>query len=262
MLRLKNLGSGSAGNATLIEGSDGLRTRRLLVDCGLGVRQLAARLDQAGLAWSDIAAIFITHEHSDHIGCARSIALKHRIPIWMSHGTHAALGSPDFNGLLCIAHDLEPIDLGCWQATPFTVPHDAREPLQLRGTDGAVHLGILTDLGHASEHVKTQLAGCHTLLVEANHDPAMLAASRYPLFLQRRIAGPYGHMANTATAELLAALKHPSLGHVVAAHLSAHNNTPALAQEALASALDWPPERIGVASQTEGTPWITVGMAG
>ena len=87
----------------------------------------------------------------------------------------------------------------------------------LRGTDGAVHLGILTDLGHASEHVKTQLAGCHTLLVEANHDPAMLAASRYPLFLQRRIAGPYGHMANTATAELLAALKHPSLGHVVAA---------------------------------------------
>jgi glyoxylase-like metal-dependent hydrolase (beta-lactamase superfamily II) len=69
MLRLKNLGSGSAGNATLIEGSDGLRTRRLLVDCGLGVRQLAARLDQAGLAWSDIAAIFITHEHSDHLGC-------------------------------------------------------------------------------------------------------------------------------------------------------------------------------------------------
>ena len=129
MLRLKNLGSGSAGNATLIEGSDGLRTRRLLVDCGLGVRQLAARLGQAGLAWEDIAAIFITHEHSDHIGCARSIALKHRIPIWMSHGTHAALGSPVFNGLLCIAHDLEPIDLGCWQATPFTVPHDAREPL-------------------------------------------------------------------------------------------------------------------------------------
>lgn len=129
MLRLKNLGSGSAGNATLIEGGDGLRTRRLLVDCGLGVRQLAARLDQAGLAWSDIAAIFITHEHSDHIGCARSIALKHRIPIWMSHGTHAALGSPDFDGMLHIAHDLEPIDLGCWQATPFTVPHDAREPL-------------------------------------------------------------------------------------------------------------------------------------
>ena len=98
--------------------------------------------------------------------------------------------------------------------------------------------------------------------MEANHDPAMLAASRYPLFLQRRIAGPYGHIANTATAELLAALKHPSLGHVEAAHLSAHNNTPALAQEALASALDWPPERIGVASQTKGTPWISVGMAG
>ncbi len=260
MLRLKNLGSGSAGNATLIEGSDGIRTRRLLVDCGLGVRQLEARLGQVGLVLGDISAIFITHEHSDHIGCARSVALRHRIPIWMSHGTHAATGSPDFDGLLHMAHDLAPIDLGCWQATPFTVPHDAREPLQLRCTDGAVHLGVLTDLGHASEHVKTQLAGCHTLFVEANHDLAMLEASRYPQFLKRRIAGHYGHMANSAAAELLSQLKHPGLACVIAAHLSAQNNTAILAQQALGSALNWAPERIGVATQNDGTPWITVGV--
>lgn len=173
------------------EGSDGGHTRRLLVDCGIGIRQLATRLGQAGLAWSDIAALFITHEHSDHIGCARSVGLKHRIPVWMSHGTHAVLGSLDFDGLLHIAHDLEPIDLGCWQTTPFTVPHDAREPLQLQCTDGAVHQGILTDLGHASEHVKVPLAGCHTLLVEANHDPTMLAASLLPDIPAETHAGPH-----------------------------------------------------------------------
>ena len=157
--------------------------------------------------------------------------------------------APDFNGLLRIAHDLEPIDLGCWQA-PFTVPHDAREPLQLRGTDGAVHLGILTDLGHASEHVKTQLAGCHTLLVEANHDPAMLAASRYPLFLQRRIAPPM------VTWPIQRPLSFGSAETPVARPRGGRpperpqRNTPALAQEALASALDcrlsasaWPARR-------------------
>ncbi|AYM95616.1 MBL fold metallo-hydrolase [Acidovorax sp. 1608163] len=261
MLRLKNLGSGSSGNATLIEGSDGLHTRRLLVDCGLGIRQLEARLAEAGLALAQIDAIFITHEHSDHIGCARSLALKHRIPVWMSHGTHAALGSPDLDGLLRTAHDLEPIDLGSWQATPFTVPHDAREPLQLHCTDGATRLGVLTDLGHASAHVKEQLAGCHTLMLEANHDPQMLEASRYPAFLKRRISGKYGHLANTAAAELLRALQHPGLACVIAAHLSAQNNTPALAQQALGAALGWPTERITVASPANGTPWITVGAA-
>ena len=96
-------GSGSSGNATLIEGSDGLHTRRLLVDCGLGIRQLDQRLQRAGLAADDIDAIFVTHEHSDHIGCARQLAMRHQIPVWMSHGTHAGVGSPDFQGLLQLA---------------------------------------------------------------------------------------------------------------------------------------------------------------
>lgn len=259
MLRLKNLGSGSSGNATLIEGSDGLHTRRLLVDCGLGVRQLQTRLAVAGLGLQDISAIFITHEHSDHIGCARSVAVKHRIPLWMSQGTHAALGAPCFDGLLNIAHDLQPIDLGCWQATPFSVPHDAREPLQLRCTDGDVRLGVLTDLGHADDHVKTQLSQCHTLMLEANHDTELLQASRYPAFLKRRIAGAYGHLANAAAAQLLSDVHHPGLACVIAAHLSAQNNSPDMAQLALATAIEWPPERIMVASPVDGTPWVRVG---
>ena len=258
MLRFKNLGSGSTGNATVVEGRSGSQVRRLLIDCGFGIRQLQARLAQAQLQIEDLDAVFITHEHSDHIGCALAVALRYRIPVWMSHGTHAALGAPDFDGMLRVAHDMEAIDLGAFEARPFTVPHDAREPLQLRCSDGAHCLGVLTDLGHASDHVLQQLQGCHALMIEANHDPEMLQASRYPLFLKRRVGGPYGHLANRATADILRAVRHPGLQRVVAAHLSAQNNAPGLAQQALAPALEWPAEAIAVASPTTGTPWLAV----
>ena len=131
MLRFRSLGSGSSGNATLVEGSDGLRITRLLVDCGFGLKQLDARLAMAGLDADQIDAVFITHEHGDHIGCARQLALRNRKMVWMSPGTHAALDAPDFKGLLQLAQDGTSIDLGGIQIQPFTVPHDAREPLQL-----------------------------------------------------------------------------------------------------------------------------------
>lgn len=258
MLRFKNLGSGSTGNATVVEGRSGLHVRRLLVDCGFGIRQLQGRLAKAQLQIEDLDAVFITHEHSDHIGCAQAVAQRYRIPVWMSEGTYAAIGQPDFGAMLRIAHDMAAIDLGAFEALPFTVPHDAREPLQLRCSDGAHHVGVLTDLGHASDHVLQQLQGCHALMIEANHDPELLQASRYPIFLKRRVGGPYGHLANRATADILRAVRHPGLRRVVAAHLSAQNNAPDLAQQALAPALDWPAEQITVASPTDGTSWLSV----
>ncbi|BEP92645.1 MBL fold metallo-hydrolase [Acidovorax sp. A79] len=261
MLRFKNLGSGSTGNATVVEGRCDTQVRRLLIDCGFGIRQLQGRLAQAQLQIEDLAAVFITHEHSDHIGCAQAVALRYGIPVWMSQGTYAALGQPDFGGMLRVAHDMAPIDLGTFEARPFTVPHDAREPLQLRCSDGAAHLGVLTDLGHASEHVLRQLEGCHALMIEANHDPALLAASRYPLFLKRRVGGPFGHLANRVTADILRAVRHPGLRTVVAAHLSAKNNAPSIAREALAPAMDWPVEAIAVACPTAGTAWLPVAQA-
>ena len=208
---------------------------------------------------AQIDAVFITHEHSDHIGCARTLALRQRIPVWMSHGTYTAIGSPDFDGLLRLAHDGQAIDLGTFEALPFTVPHDAREPLQLRCSDGAAHLALLTDLGHASAHVLAHLAGAHALLLESNHDPQLLAASRYPPFLKRRVGGDYGHLSNAAAAGILRAVQHPGLQCVVAAHLSAQNNHPDLVRPLLAQALGWAPERIGVASALQGSDWHAVG---
>ena len=148
---------------------------------------------------------------SDHIGCARSLALRYRIPVWMSRGTHAALGSPDFDGLMHVASDGQAIDLGGLQLMPFTVPHDAREPLQLSCTDGCTKLGILTDLGHATAHVLAHLQGCNALLLECNHDTDLLAQSAYPEFLKRRVGGLYGHLSNAAAAEIALKVMHPGL---------------------------------------------------
>jgi phosphoribosyl 1,2-cyclic phosphodiesterase len=256
MLRFKNLGSGSAGNATVVEACEGTQTVRLLIDCGLGIRQLQVRLAEAGLELQQIDAIFITHEHSDHVGCARSLAMRERIPVWMSKGTHAALNMQDFDGLLQTAQDGVAIDLGSLQVMPFTVPHDAREPLQLTCTDGNSKLGVLTDLGHATQHVLAHLAGCHALVIECNHDSDLLANGPYPHFLKQRVGGRHGHLANEASAAIARALAHPALGHVVAAHLSEQNNRPELARAALATALARPPSEIGVACQQKGTGWL------
>jgi phosphoribosyl 1,2-cyclic phosphodiesterase len=259
VLRFKNLGSGSSGNATLVQAS-GIRTTHLLVDCGLGLKQLSSRLAQARLDEQALDAIFITHEHSDHIGCARQFALQHRVPVWMSRGTYEAVGSPDFDGLLRLTADGQSIDLGELQITPFTVPHDAREPLQLTCSDGQFKLGVLTDLGHATAHVLAHLAGCHALLLECNHDPDLLAKSTYPAFLKKRVGGPYGHLSNEAAADIARAVAHPGLIKVVAAHLSAQNNRPGLALSALkaADAPLWGGPELLVADPLNGTDWVQV----
>ncbi len=255
MLRFKSLGSGSGGNATVVE-SGGLLPFRLLVDCGLGIRQLTFRLAQSGLQPEDINAVFITHEHGDHIGCAHALALRYRIPVWMSQGTYSAIGSPDFDGLLHIARDARAIDMGGLQLMPFTVPHDAREPLQLSCNDGSSKLGILTDLGHATPHVIAHLQTCHALLLESNHDTELLDQSAYPHFLKRRVSGDYGHLSNTAAAAIASAVTHGGLKHLVAAHLSAKNNHPCLVQDVLSSALGCLPGDILVADPASGTPWL------
>ncbi|MDD0812795.1 MBL fold metallo-hydrolase [Curvibacter sp. RS43] len=257
-MRFKNLASGSTGNATVVEAGHGADCRRLLVDCGLGLRQLAQRLGLAGLQPSDLHGLFITHEHSDHIGCALSFSARHGLPVWMSEGTWLALGEPDFGDRLRLARDQVPIDFGPMALHPFTVPHDAREPLQLRCEDGQVRLGLLTDLGHVSPHVLSQLAGCHALLMESNHDAALLSQSRYPAFLKRRISGPWGHLENTCTAQALRQLQHPGLRQVVAAHLSEQNNQPDLVRQVLSDALGWPPEQVGIACPVNGSAWIEV----
>lgn len=176
----------------------------------------------------------------------------------MSHGTYLAMGSPDFEGLLHTARDGESIDVDGLQLMPFTVPHDAREPLQLSCTDDAAKLGILTDLGHATPHVIAHLQSCDALLLECNHDTGLLSPSVYPEFLKRRVGGPYGHLSNQAAADIACAVNHSRRTHRVAAHLSDQNHRPHLVQSVMSKALGCNSSDIVAAGARSGTPWLQV----
>jgi phosphoribosyl 1,2-cyclic phosphodiesterase len=139
---------------------------------------------------------------------------------------------------------------------PYTVPHDAREPVQYVVTDGASRLGVLTDAGHGTPHMIRALGGCDALMLECNHDHNMLASSSYPPSLKQRIGGDYGHLSNRATAQILQALDKSRLKTVVGAHLSQQNNLPQLAREALCGALDGHPADVTIACQQEGFGWV------
>jgi len=259
-MRFRNLGSGSSGNSTLVEASQGITTTRILVDAGFSERELTRRLAIAGYTPADIDALFITHEHGDHVGRSVAFARRHRIPLITSRGTWRAIGCEDFEAsLLCVARSGEAIALGDLELQPFTVPHDAQEPLQLCISDGAVRLGIVTDLGSAPATVSAALQGCQALLLECNHDEAMLRSGPYPPSLQRRILGTHGHLSNEAAADLLSRCLHASLGAVVAAHLSEKNNSPSLARAALATVLGCAADDIRVADPALGFDWVQVG---
>ena len=132
MIRFCSLGSGSTGNATVVEASGGITTTRLLVDAGFSLRELELRLARAGLEPGDLDAVFVTHEHSDHIGCAIAFAEKHRLAVWMSRGTWRAIGEQSIPERLGVVRDGESVALGDLELHPVTVAHDAAEPLQLR----------------------------------------------------------------------------------------------------------------------------------
>ena len=256
-----NLGSGSSGNATVVQARCGTQVTRVLIDCGLRPSELKKRLQANDLALHDLHGVFVTHEHSDHWGHALTVCQQADLPIWSSLGTRQAVAAAgtDLGALNWqVARDGMPIEWGALQLTPFTVPHDAREPLQLCCSDGDRRLGVVTDLGHASAHVVAALKGVHGLLLEANHDPDLLRRSAYPAFLKKRVASDLGHLSNEQAAELLHQLLHPGLSRVVAAHLSERNNTPELARAALCPVLACQPDDLPVADPVAGTVWWSV----
>jgi phosphoribosyl 1,2-cyclic phosphodiesterase len=259
VIRFCSLGSGSTGNATVVEASGGITTTRLLIDAGFSVRELELRLARAGLAPDDLDAVFVTHEHSDHIGCAIAFAERYRLAVWMSRGTWRAIGDTTAPARLGFVRDGEAIALGDLELRPFTVAHDAAEPLQLRCSDGNAGLGVLTDLGSITEHMLDSIRGLDALVLECNHDEAMLACSRYPPSLKARIGGRYGHLSNSTAVELLASGIGAGLRHLVGAHLSRENNRPEIVRSALAACWGSRPEDIVIADPVVGCGWLKLG---
>ena len=255
-MRFCSLGSGSEGNALMVEVSNGITTSRLMMDCGFGLAETETRLARADLSPNDLDAIVVTHEHSDHLGGVARFARKHGIPVWLTHGTARLLSERALPQVLI--HYVDPhecFSVGDIMVTPYTVPHDAYEPVQYVFSDGAYRLGVLTDVGVTTPHIEASLANCDALVLEANHDIDMLRAGPYPASLKQRVSGRFGHLDNQTAAELLARLKTPKLQHVLAAHLSKQNNTEALARHAFAEALDCASDWIGIARQDDGFGW-------
>jgi len=254
LLRFASLASGSSGNCLVAQAD----LTHVLIDCGLGLRETERRLARLGLEPRDIDAVLVTHEHDDHAGCVFDFAAAHNVLAVMTHGTLRALKA---TGKLHEGIRTQPVRagerfaIGGMEVLPFTVPHDAAEPVQFVVSDGAAKLGVLTDIGIGARHVEQMLSGLDALVLECNYDREMLWAGGYPRWLKERIGGPFGHLDNVDAARLLATLDRSRLKHIVAAHLSQQNNTPDLVRAALASVLGCERDWIGVATQDEGFAW-------
>jgi phosphoribosyl 1,2-cyclic phosphodiesterase len=271
-LRFSSLGSGSEGNSLVVESCQGDTHTRVLIDCGFSKKELEARLAVIGLVTSDIDAILVTHEHSDHIGGVFRAAAGYGWPVHLTYGT--LLAARGLSEASRGKHDIRVIDprkaftIGSLRIEPISVPHDAREPVQYVLADADHRFGVLTDIGHPTAHVIRALKDLDGILIECNHDAKLLAASSYPPSLKRRISGPYGHLENSETASIMAQIDLSRLRLVVAAHLSKSNNTPELAFQAIADGLLANSQRqaideeieILVASQAQGIGWQSIGL--
>jgi len=257
MLRFRVLGSGSDGNATLVEGGGA----RVLLDAGLGPRQLAERLSSAGVDPASLDAVLVSHEHGDHARGAPAFSRKWGVPLAGTRRTFEAIGC-DLAKLPALL-ELEPGDtraLRRLSVRAVAVPHDAARPLAFVVTTAGASLGHATDLGHLSRGLVQALRDCDAVLVESNYDPAMLRDGPYPWSLKERILGPFGHLSNGDAARLLEKGLGAACRQVVLAHLSRRNNHPELAllaaEEALARA-GRRDVRVSLAG-AEGTGWVSV----
>ena len=253
-MRFASLGSGSAGNCLVIEHA----TTRILLDCGFGVSELIKRLQRLELAPNQIAGILVTHEHDDHAKGAFKFAAKYNVPVWLSHGTYKMCERylpENAKVTLNIIDSHTKFQIEHIEISPYPVPHDAREPTQFTFTDGQTKLGVLTDAGSSTQHIERVLSGCDALVLECNHDLNMLENGAYPHSLKKRVGSRLGHLDNASAAALLAKLDNSKLKHIIAAHLSAKNNTPELAKNALSQVLNCEHDWVGIAEQDAGFAW-------
>lgn len=251
MIRFSLLGSGSEGNALVVQSGQ----THILLDCGFSLSETVARLARLELLPERLSGIVVTHEHGDHVAGVARLARKFALPVWLTHGT-LRVQSAAFAGLRVTEIDPDAgFAIDGLSVQPYPVPHDASEPVQFVFSDGRHKLGVLTDVGHVTPHIERSLNGCDALVLECNHDARMLAEGDYPRMLKQRVGGRFGHLSNEDAAGLLRRLDNSRLQHIVAAHLSSKNNHPALAVGALSAALGCAAEWVAVATQDEGLDW-------
>lgn len=233
-MRFCVLGSGSRGNATFVESG---RTR-LLIDAGFSGREIERRLASIGVEAESLAAILITHEHSDHVRGAAILSRRYRLPVFANEATVAAAGPA-----LAKLHEHRLFATGDTflfqdlSIHPYRISHDAADPVGFLVSGNGLVLGYCTDTGAVSRLMQHRLRNCHGLVLECNHDPDLLRCGPYPPALQQRVRSRTGHLANHEAADFLCSILHDGLEHVVLSHLSETNNRPDMAREAVCGLL-------------------------
>lgn len=257
-MKLASLGSGSKGNATLVRAGDTV----VLLDCGFTMREACFRLERYGVAPEDLTAVLVTHEHGDHVQGVLPLARKYGLTVYMTVGTRLAMeatGRHRFNGVHMQEVRLgQGFTVGEMGVLPVAVPHDAREPCQYLFSFQQHRVGVLTDLGEITPHVVDAYRHCDALLLEFNHDVAMLEEGPYPYSLKQRVGGAWGHLNNLQAAQLLQQVEQERLQHLVLSHISEQNNCPTLALEAAATVGGFATQRVLVADQEQGFDWLNI----
>ena len=231
-MELFSVVSGSSGNCICI-GDD---STHLMIDAGISGKRIEAGLNEMDLTTSDMKALLITHEHSDHIGGVGVLARRYGLPIYGTFGTIQAirnsktLGNID-EGLFHVVRPDEDFQIGNLTVTPFSISHDAADPVAYTVRDDRAKVAVCTDTGMYNDYIISHLKGVDALLLEANHDIHMLEVGSYPYPLKQRILSDHGHLSNEASGQLLTKVLHDDMKHILLGHLSQENNYPDLAYE-------------------------------
>jgi phosphoribosyl 1,2-cyclic phosphodiesterase len=254
-LRVCVLGSGSKGNCTYVESSEAC----ILIDAGLSAREIERRLLQIGRSPTALDGILLSHEHSDHIHGAGVLARRYKLPLYANRATwHRAQPIVGKVGELHEFCTGSPFMLKDLMIDPFSLPHDADDPVAFRLAWRRRRLAVVTDLGFPSQLVRERLKGCHLLLLEANHDESLLKTGPYPWPLKQRIGGKSGHLSNLQSGQILREVLHDELEHVILGHLSEINNRPDLARLSAQDSLGSIGTRVSVATQGEVSAWFAL----
>ncbi len=252
-MRFSSLGSGSKGNSALVEHM----STCIMVDCGFPLSTLEKRLTKLSKTPDNIDAILITHEHSDHVNGLGKIARKYHIPVWTNHGTYHGLKDKDLPEINYFSSHMD-FTIGDIQVSPFPVPHDAKEPVQFVFHADEKRIGVLSDLGKVTPHIMGKLGILDALMLESNHDRAMLEVGPYPRFLKERVGGGLGHLSNEQCADLLQLLDTTKMQHFVVSHISEKNNQPSIVKRTLSKALNREEDWVQVICQKDGIGWREV----
>lgn len=239
MLKFLSLGSGSSGNCYILS----TENASIMIDAGISIRTMKKHLKDMGMSLDKLEAVFITHDHADHIKAVGHLANDMDKPIYATEKVHLGI-----NRNYCVSSKLtpqhirlvnkeEPVQIGSFKVTPFDVPHDSSDCVGYRVEAEGVVFCLITDVGHVTPILEKQVSDANYVVLEANHDEDMLMMGNYPAYLKGRIRGDRGHLCNKESARLLAEHATPKLKHVWLCHLSEENNHPELARKTVDAVL-------------------------